>query len=294
MVVMRNADGMKNDDGARRPWKRPEEAVVPHLPGPAPGPEPVSPEHVQEIVHELEIRNAELERRLAERTTEAQRRARQLRATARQLAQTEQAERRRLAAVIHDRVQQALVAARMAAAQALSAARSHKVETALRQVDELLAESVETLRTLSAELCPPILRDQGLAAALEWLAGQMRQRHGLSVTLRTDAGAEVHGEEMRGFVFEAVRELLFNVVKHAGTDSAEVRMARANGKWVRITVADHGAGFDPAVLNGADGKREGFGLFAIRERMEMLGGRLEIDSAPGAGARMTLAVPSSV
>jgi len=254
MVVMRNADGMKNDDGARRPWKRPEEAVVPHLPGPAPGPEPVSPEHVQEIVHDLEIRNAELERRLAERTTEAQRRARQLRATARQLAQTEQ---------------QALVAARMAAAQALSAARSHKVETALRQVDELLAESVETLRTLSAELCPPILRDQGLAAALEWLAGQMRQRHGLSVTLRTDAGAEVHGEEMRGFVFEAVRELLFNVVKHAGTDSAEVRMARANGKWVRITVADHGAGFDPAVLNGADGKREGFGLFAIRERMEM-------------------------
>jgi CheY-like chemotaxis protein len=91
-------------------------------------------------------------------------------------------------------------------------------------------------------------------------------------------------------LFESVRELLFNVLKHAGVRQARVSVSLADDGLIKITVADEGAGFDIAGLQ-ARGAQAGFGLFSIRERIDLLGGQVQIEAAPGSGARVTLVVP---
>ena len=89
-------------------------------------------------------------------------------------------------------------------------------------------------------------------------------------------------------LFVAVRELLFNVVKHGQVQQAWVRVSRLPENQLKIVVSDQGAGFDPARLRACEGTRSGFGLFSLRERLESLGGQMEVESAPGKGSRFTL------
>lgn len=96
---------------------------------------------------------------------------------------------------------------------------------------------------------------------------------------------------MRVLLFQAVRELLFNVVKHAGVDHATVLLGEEGGELV-VRVADGGRGFDPAELGANAQDDEAFGLYSVRERLGFFGGRMEIDAAPGEGARVTLRMPS--
>jgi CheY-like chemotaxis protein len=95
---------------------------------------------------------------------------------------------------------------------------------------------------------------------------------------------------MRVLLFQSVRELLFNVVKHAEVETAEVCLRRLDDH-VKITVSDKGKGFDPQAAYPCEGKGGGFGLFSIRERLNLLGGTMEVDSAPGRGSRFTLCAP---
>jgi CheY-like chemotaxis protein len=114
--------------------------------------------------------------------------------------------------------------------------------------------------------------------------------HGLEVEVSVEEPAVCLQEDVMILVFQAVRELLFNVTKHAGVSTASMGVCRA-GDQIRITVVDKGAGFDPATLRGDIHLNGGFGLFNVRERLSHLGGCMEIDSAPGRGSRFTLAVP---
>ncbi|HKY31786.1 MAG TPA: response regulator [Candidatus Polarisedimenticolia bacterium] len=239
---------------------------------------------------QLRALNETLEQRVAERTQVAEQQAAQLRLLASELTQTEQRERRRLAKNLHDHLQQFLVAAKLQVGQAHAAVDGSRARHALRRVDELLDESVEASRTLAVELSPPILHDAGLARALEWLARWMEEKHSLRVDVRADDKADPESEDTRVLLFEAVRELLFNVVKHSGTDRAAVSMA-GEGEGLVITVEDRGQGFDPEGLRKSRGAVRGFGLFAIRERLEILGGRLEVESRPQDGARFRLHAP---
>jgi len=159
---------------------------------------------------------------------------------------------------------------------------------ALRQVEDMIGQSIDASRSLACELSPPVLHQLGLAPALEWLGEQMRETHGLNVEGRFDDVPEC-GDEVRTFLFHAAREILFNVVKHAGVDRARVRLERAPDGELRLTIEDDGRGFDPASAAGPAAK--GFGLFAIRERIGLLGGRFEVDAAPGRGCSFTLCFP---
>jgi len=239
----------------------------------------------------LEEANATLERRVRERTAVAERRATQLRALAVELTHAEQRERRRLAQFLHDQLQQLLVGARFSLGMLRRQLQDTDVLRAVQQVDELLAQSIEASRTLTVELSPPLLYEAGLAHALDWLGRQMREKHGLRVDVAADPDADPADEDVRLFVFQAVRELLFNVVKHAGVGSAQVRVARRDGERVQVVVSDEGVGFDPVPTRTGGEPSGAFGLFSIRERMELLGGWLEMDSAPGKGTRATLSVP---
>jgi signal transduction histidine kinase len=127
----------------------------------------------------------------------------------------------------------------------------------------------------------------GLGAVLEWLADDMRKKFGLSIALQSDYGIELRSSDLRIFLYESARELLFNVVKHAKAKSATLRVARSSGDVVCIEVRDKGVGMKPNPR-----RRTAFGLFSIRERAEALDGRLDVVSAPGKGTRVTLTVPN--
>ncbi len=216
-------------------------------------------------------------------------RGEQLRSLASALTLAEQRERRRLAQVLHDNLQQLLVGAKFRLS-VLSRSSDDLARQASAEVQDLLDESIECSRSLTGELSPPILHEAGLVAGLEWLAVWMQQKHGLNVDLRTEADAAPGSEDMTVLLFQAVRELLFNAVKHAGVKTARVDLRRTN-HHVEITVADEGVGFDPQTAMPGKDKAGGFGLFSIGERLNLMGGTMEIDSAPGRGSRFTLRAP---
>lgn len=229
---------------------------------------------------ELALREsrARLEERVRERTA-------QLQQLAAQLSAAEQRERRRLAAVIHDELQQLLVASRMRLAGAAASEDPAALRAAGRAAIDLLDEAVGVARDLTQELRPPVLYEVGLRAALQWLAGQMKQRHGLDVSIDGDPGLDPQDDATRALLFECARELLFNVCKHANVAAASVRIERAEPDRVRMVVEDRGRGFD------AEHHAVGFGLFSIRERVVAIGGEMRVVSCAGGGTRVEVTAP---
>jgi PAS domain S-box-containing protein len=238
--------------------------------------------------NELRRLNQQLEQRVQERTAELVQRAAQLRALAGELTLYEQRERRRMARMLHDHLQQLLVGAKFR----ITALNSHN-DTAVQQVSakvgQLLDESIHASRSLTAELSPPILQVAGLNAGLEWLVRWMNDRHGLAVELTMDADPPL-AEDVKVLLFESVRELLFNSVKHSQARSAAVYVRESEG-FVQVTVVDQGCGFDVHAVRWGGDRAAGFGLFTIRERLELIGGRMQIDSTPGKGSRFELSAP---
>lgn len=216
-------------------------------------------------------------------------RARQLRTLAGELTMAEQRERRRMSKLLHDGLQQHLAAAKL---QVGGLPEPHAdVRAIAAGLDELLAESIRMSRTLSAELSPPALFEHGLRSSLEWLCRWMRDKHGFTVELTMPDNFEL-AEDVKILVFESIRELLFNSAKHSGGKTAAVQVAAGDGSTLRIQVSDAGTGFDPGEFEST-ANPDALGLFSIRERIGLIGGTLEIDSAPGRGCRFDLAVPSA-
>ncbi len=225
----------------------------------------------------LNALNETLEQRVAERTVEVQQRASQLRRLAMDLTDTEQRERHRLAQILHDHLQQLLVGAKLNLGMLRYQQPGAADDPSVQQVDSLLQESIAVSRSLAVDLSPPILYDQGLAAALHWLGNWAREKYGLKVTVDAAETVNCRVEQVNVLLFNAVRELLFNIVKHAQTDRATVGMCHPSSDQVRIIVADAGIGFDPAQRRRQDDTATGLGLFSIGERLELLGGHMEID-----------------
>jgi PAS domain S-box-containing protein len=234
--------------------------------------------------------NEQLERRVVERTELAEARAKQLQVLVSELTLAEQRERRRLAEVLHDHLQQLLVAAKMST-EVLTAELGNDQRQVAANIQHLITQSIKTSRSLTAELSPPVLREGRLSAALEWLVGWMRENHGVRVELDIDPAMDPEQEDITVLLFQAVRELLFNVVKHGGTKSAKVEASRDEENGFRVSVIDRGYGFDPDAIRGKAKSGTGFGLFSIRERLALLGGDLEVESAPGHGASFSLVLP---
>ncbi len=245
---------------------------------------------LRESEERLQRANQTLEQRVTERTAEARVRAEQLRMLAEQLTQAEQKERERIADILHEHFQQLLVGARFS----LNMVHVHDEisEEALRRTDGVLGEALETSRSLALELSPPVLRYYGLGPALNWLGQWMLERHGLKVEVLVDPDGPMP-TELQALLFQAARELLFNVVKHAKVDQAKVELKQEAGGLLRLRVSDRGAGFDPTSPAPEARTGGGFGLFSIRERLSFLEGYVEIQSAPGAGTCISLTVPLS-
>jgi signal transduction histidine kinase len=160
----------------------------------------------------------------------------------------------------------------------------------VEHTEALLAESIDLSRNLTTELSPPILHDAGLGPALDWLARQFNANYALEITIDAPAEMEKVSEAVRTFLFLVARELLFNAAKHAKTKRVCVTLRNPAGQLV-LQVCDEGAGFDPARMEKGAAVSDRFGLFNIRERIEMFGGEFRIDSKPGQGTRTTVTVP---
>src|SRR5688572_8331944 len=233
----------------------------------------------------------ELERQVSERTQELMSSQGQLRALATELNLAEQRERKRIAAEMHDHLAQMLVLVRLKLGQAKQGPVHRSLEM-IKQAEDVVNDALTYTRNLVAELSPPVLHEFGLFAALKWLGEQM-QRYQLHVTVQIESTGGLRlPEDQAVLMFQSVRELLMNAVKHAVAKQAFLLVEEREG-YLQIVVEDQGVGFDllamatqqPSPLSSK------FGLFSIRERMNAMGGRLELHSAPGEGTRATLILP---
>lgn len=241
---------------------------------------------MQRLLNQRELHriNETLEHKVAERTAVAEGRAKQLRSIAVELIETEEREKRQFANLLHDDLQQMLAAAKMHL-QAISD--SIPGELTLAEVGSILQESIDKTRHLSHALSPPILHHSGLVGALKWLSAKMEKQFDLKVELEVSREPQIGDTPLKRFLFRAVQELLFNVVKHAGINRAHIALSCSDSDIV-IIVSDEGNGFDPHTLNASI---DGFGLVTIRERARYIEGELSVDSAIGKGSCFTLTVP---
>ncbi len=230
--------------------------------------------------------NESLEQRVAERTALARTRANQLQALAVELIEAEEREKRRIAELIHDDLQQVLAAARL---QLEAVCEELPRAPKLPDIVGMLSDSISKARQLSHELSPAVLHHLGLLAALRGLCQQMDERFGLTVQLQADAAEQFENMPLKSFVFRAIQELLFNIAKHAGVKEAAVALSRSANEMA-VTVSDKGRGFDPTVLDSLP-EKVGLGLLSLRERASYVGGCLSVESTPGKGSRFTLTLP---
>lgn len=230
-----------------------------------------------------ELAKSNLEQRVKDRT-------RQVHKLALQIAEIEQEERRRISQLLHDDLQQILFSVRLhlnLIQKKVSNNADYNPEEEISDVTEMVIHAIDKTRQLSHDLNPPVLKTKELSPILEWIAKRYDELYNLKTTVEIETDFVVRDDKVRTVLLKVVRELLFNIVKHAETDKALVKLINSEDNNLTIRVIDKGIGFDAEKIEST----EGFGLFNIQERIKMLGGSFEVDVTPGSGCRMTVKLP---
>lgn len=206
----------------------------------------------------------------------------------RELALAEVRERQAIARDLHDGLGQELNAASIKLDALISADKAPAVRPALDEIAQLLENVVREMRSLTAQLNPPVLEQLGLVPSIEWLSEEMRKTYHLQVLLNDDAAPKPLDSIAASIVFRAVRELLINVTRHAKVAIAHITTRRADGQ-LTVEVMDRGAGFAAAAPSAK--AIAGLGLAVIRERIIHIGGKFHISSEPDRGTTATIQIP---
>ena len=199
-------------------------------------------------------------------------------------------ERRRWARELHDETLQGLGALRLSVAAARRATDSEAWRAALDDATAQLDTEISNLRGIISDVRPAALDELGPGAALEALADRVRSR-GMDVELTVDLDWEAgrattrHDDELETAVYRITQEALTNALKHSAAPGVTVTIVEADGR-VTVTVEDTGQGFEPS------GREDGYGLLGMRERVELLGGTLAVESAPGDGTKVMARLPA--
>ncbi len=214
-------------------------------------------------------------------TADLQRRVEDLRASRQRLVAAQDGERRRIERNLHDGAQQHLVAlaVKLGVVHLQAARDPDKARASVVALKGDVDDALETLRDLARGIYPPLLAEQGLGSALA--------AHARKATIPVEVDAEDvgrHPQDLEAALYFCTLEALQNVQKYAGATRACVRL-RAAGGTLSVSVRDDGAGFD------VETARRGAGLTNMEDRLEALGGRLRVESAPGRGTTVTATVP---
>ncbi len=213
----------------------------------------------------------------------------QLKHISSELSLAEERERRRISEDLHDRIGQTLTVMKMKLEELKAPQVDTNRDRVLHETGELLNNAIQETRILTFEISPPILYELGFESAVEWLIEQFRERHNILIDYEGNGEGKILDDDVSFFLFKSVRELLFNVIKHARADRIKVSVQREGNK-IQISIQDDGVGFDSSKVQFSVNDLSGFGLFSIRERMEHFGGNFDVGSKPGQGTHITLAM----
>ncbi|HEX4929257.1 MAG TPA: GAF domain-containing sensor histidine kinase [Gaiellaceae bacterium] len=205
----------------------------------------------------------------------------------RRVVEAQELERTRLARELHDETGQALTSILLGLKPLEQSAESAEARKAFEAVRELVITTLQDVRRLAVELRPSALDDFGLVPAVERLMETFREQSGLRVDLESQLGEARLSSEAETTLYRVIQETLTNVVKHAGANRVSILLHRKTSTAVAV-VEDDGSGFDPN-----DARPDALGLVGMRERVSLVGGRLQIESTPGSGTTVVAEVPSS-
>jgi len=211
-----------------------------------------------------------------------------LRKLASEVSLAEERERRRISAGLHDRTVQNLGLIKIRLGQMEEDVDPDKTRTDIPEFRELLEETIRETRSLMFELSPPMLYELGLEQTLDWLCENMQEQFGVPMTLTGTGCPRDLPQDVTVVIFQAARELLMNVGKHAEAASVTLRLDCPE-ECLTLSVTDDGKGFDPDTIRPGR-EMTGLGLFHLCERMDLLGGEVHIDSTPGEGTRINLSL----
>jgi signal transduction histidine kinase len=246
------------------------------------------------LIGEVAAANALLEQRVVERTGQLADVNSQLRDREAALARlyekvvsAQEDERKRIARELHDDTSQSLAALVMAIDGAEAAIRSG-LTPRLEEAKALAVRTIEEVHRMILDLRPSVLDDLGLQSAIRWYAERHLGARGISVRCEFDAEDRRYPAAFETALFRVCQEAMSNIARHAQAETVLVQLSESGGV-IRIEIEDDGRGFEPSRVSHAE--RRHFGLMGIEERVEILGGKVQIESAPGKGTRITLEVP---
>jgi signal transduction histidine kinase len=204
----------------------------------------------------------------------------------------QEAERQRIARELHDETGQALTAIGLGIRGAISTLQNDKKKAAtqLRHLEGLIANSLNELQRLIADLRPSHLDDLGLAAALRWYAGELQSHSGLRVAVQVEGDLRPISAPVKTALFRVAQEALVNVVKHAQATSAKVNLVFKDDE-VALTIEDDGCGFEPGRVEASG--RKSWGLMGMEERAHLLGGVFRLESSIGEGTYILVEMPNN-
>ncbi|MBW8001800.1 MAG: sensor histidine kinase [Planctomycetes bacterium] len=250
-------------------------------------------EKVLERTKALAKTNVELEDEIAERKRIEEKLINyqsELRSLASELSLAEERQRRRIATDLHDQISQ-LLALSMIKIQTLRESADDVDLKDFDEICEMLGRTIQDVRTLTFDLSSPTLYKFGLETAVEELLDdQLREAHGIDCEFTDDKLPKPLDDDIRVLLYQSVRELLINIIKHAHAKKVVVNIQKID-KNMQITITDDGIGFDLSKVKPLTSRGGGFGLFNIKERLDYVGGDMEIDSKPGNGSRFILTTP---
>lgn len=213
-----------------------------------------------------------------------------LRSLTTELLLTEERERKKIASDLHDNIGQSLALIKMRLIHLLDALKNNDLSKELRQVVDQISKVIDDSRTLVFEISPPVLYRFGLIPAVQWLVEQFEVEHKISIDLSVEEATGHPEESVSVFLFRAIKELLFNIAKHADTRKAKIKICFYSDQ-IKIIVEDAGRGINAVDLDNKTRKKKTYGLFCIEERLKYIGGKFSVFSNPGEGTRVEIAAP---
>lgn len=243
------------------------------------------------IEADLREANQKLELRVMERTSALELANEQMKKISFEMIWAEERERERIAGELHDQVGQSLLLAKIKLNKLSASTKSKTFRNFAEETLPLIENSISEIRSLTFRMRPPILDTAGIETSLRWLCSSITNDYDLQMDFDGDCQSELP-KEFRYSLYQVVRELLLNILKHAKTDRGLLRIKTENQTFI-VQVLDNGVGFNPSDST-IKHCSEGYGLYNVQQRIEYLGGKIVVESTLGSGTSVTLMVPLNV